>query len=154
MSVTLLDGSRMRILNVIDDFSRECLISVAAPSMGSQYVIKQLKEYIKQNGQPKQIRSDNGTEFVSGTMTQWIQDTGIDWFYIEPGKPHQNGYIESFNGKMRQEALSCREFNSPREVIECVYEWKEFYNNKRRHSSLAYLTPVEFKNSHLARRAV
>lgn len=106
VSDALTDGRRFRILTVVDDFSRENLVLVADTSLSGQRVARELDRVIAERGMPKTIVSDNGTEFTSMAILKWVQETGIDWHYIAPGKPQQNGFIESFNGKLRDECLN------------------------------------------------
>jgi putative transposase len=101
VSDALTDGRRFRILAVVNDFSRESLVLVADTSLSGQRVARELDQIIAERGMPKTIVSDNGTEFTSMAILKWVQKTGIDWHYIAPGKPQQNGFIESFNGKLR-----------------------------------------------------
>ena len=97
------DGRRFRILTVIDDFTRENIGLVADTSLSGQRVARELGQIVADRGLPRTIVSDNGTEFASMAILKWVQDTGVDWQYIAPGKPQQNGFIESFNGKLRDE---------------------------------------------------
>ena len=106
VSDALTDGRRLRILTVVDDFSRENLVLVADTSLSGKRVARELDRAIAERGMPKTIVSDNGTEFTSMATLKWVQDTGINWHYIAPGKPQQNGFIESFNGKLRDECLN------------------------------------------------
>ena len=101
VSGALTDGRRFRILAVVDDFSRENLMLVADTSLSGHRVSRELDRIIAERGMPRTIVSDNGTEFTSMAILKWVQNTGIDWHYIAPGKPQQNGFIESFNGKLR-----------------------------------------------------
>ncbi len=106
VSDALTDGRRFRILAVVDDFSRENLVLVADTSLSGRRVARELNQIVAERGMPKTIVSDNGTEFTSMAILKWVQETGIDWHYIAPGKPQQNGFIESFNGKLRDECLN------------------------------------------------
>jgi len=101
VSDALTDGRRFRIFAVVDDHTRECLALVADTSLSSARVARELDQTIFERGAPNTIVSDNGTEFTSMAILKWIQETGIDWHYIAPGKPQQNAFIESFNGKLR-----------------------------------------------------
>ena len=138
------DGRRFRILTVIDDFTRENLALLADTSLSGLRVSRELDRIIAERGQPATIVSDNGTEFTSMAILQWVQNTGIDWHYIAPGKPQQNGFIESFNGKLRDECLNETLFSSLAEAKETLKEWKDDYNQQRPHSALGNLTPLEF----------
>jgi len=138
------DGRRFRILTVIDDFTRENIGLVADTSLSGQRVARELSIIVADRGMPSMIVSDNGTEFTSMAILKWVQDTSVDWHYIAPGKPQQNGFIESFNGKLRDECLNENLFSSmsaAREVLEC---WQHDYNHQRPHSALGNLTPLEF----------
>ena len=138
------DGRRFRILTVIDDYTRENLALVADTSLSGLRVSRELDQIITARGLPATIVSDNGTEFTSMAILQWVQNNGIDWHYIAPGKPQQNGFIESFNGKLRDECLNETLFGSLTEAKETLKEWKDDYNQQRPHSSLGNLTPREF----------
>ena len=96
------------------------------------------------NGKPMTVVSDNGTEFTSMAILKWVQDTGIDWHYIAPGKPQQNGFIESFNGKLRDECLNVHWFKTLAEAKQVLEAWRRDYNESRPHSSLNDMTPAEF----------
>ena len=140
----LTDGRRFRILAVVDDFSRENLVLVADTSLSGHRVARELDRIIAERGQPQTIVSDNGTEFTSMAILKWVQETGIDWHYIAPGKPQQNGFIESFNGKLRDECLNETLFGTLRDARKTLEEWLEDYNWRRPHSALGNLTPMEF----------
>ena len=117
---------------------------LADTSLSGQRVTRELDRLIAERGAPGTIVSDNGTEFTSMAMLSWVQETGIDWHYIAPGKPTQNAFIESFNGKLRDERLNERLFSSLAEARETLDEWQEDYNTHRPHSALGNLTPKEF----------
>jgi len=140
----LTDGRRFRILTVIDDYTRENLALVADTSLSGLRVSRELDQIIADRGMPVTIVSDNGTEFTSMAILQWVQNNGIDWHYIAPGKPQQNGFIESFNGKLRDECLNETLFSSLVKAKETLKEWRDDYNQQRPHSSLGNLTPQEF----------
>jgi putative transposase len=144
VSDALIDGRRFRILTVVDDFSRENLVLVADTSLSGQRVARELDRVIAERGMPKTIVSDNGTEFTSMAILKWVQETGIDWHYIAPGKPQQNGFIESFNGKLRDECLNETLFGTLRNAQNMLEAWQEDYNWRRPHSSLRNMTPMEF----------
>ena len=112
VSDTLTDGRRFRVLTVVDDFTRECLALVADTSLSGVRVGRELGVIIARRGKPHTIVSDNGTEFTSMAILRWSQTSGVDWHYIAPGKPTQNAFIESFNGRMRDELLNETLFNS------------------------------------------
>ena len=108
------------------------------------YVTRELDQAIAEPGQPKTIVSDNGTEFTSMAILKWVQDNGINWHYIQPGKPTQNAFIESFNGKLRDECLNETLFSTLNDAREELEQWREDYNHHRPHSSIGNLTPSEF----------
>jgi len=155
VSDAFTDGRRFRILAVIDDYSRECLALVADTSLSGGRVARELNAIItRRGGKPKTIVSDNGTEFTSMAILKWCQETKIGWHYIAPGKPQQNGFVESFNGSFRDECLNETLFSSLTEARHHITLWKEDYNVTRPHSSLGNLTPREYaQNQHLQQRA-
>jgi putative transposase len=136
VSDALTDGRRFRILAVVDDFSRENLVLVADTSLSGQRVARELDKVIAERGMPKTIVSDNGTEFTSMAILKWVQETDVDWHYIAPGKPQQNGFIESFNGKLRDECLNETLFGTLADARHTLEEWQEDYNWRRPHSAL------------------
>lgn len=138
------DGRRFRILTVVDDFTKECVALVADTSLSGLRVTRELDRAIAERGAPKTIVSDNGTEFTSMAILKWAQETGIDWHYIQPGKPTQNAFIESFNGKLRDECLNETLFSSLADAKYELENWRHDYNHQRPHSSIGYLTPNEF----------
>lgn len=143
----LADGRKIRILNIVDEFTRENLKVVVDTSLSGGRVARELNEVIQLRGVPKQIISDNGTEFTSKAVLNWIKETRINWHYIEPGKPMQNGTIESFNGRMRDEFLNLHWFSTLREAQMMAEEWRQDYNEKRPHSALKGMSPLEFKRA-------
>ena len=144
VSDTLIDGRRFRILAVVDDFTRECLCLVADTSLSGARVMRELDRLIAGRGRPLSCVSDNGTELTSLALLKWSQDTGIDWHYIAPGKPQQNAFIESFNGRLRDEMLNEVLFTSLAHARAALAEWMIDYNTQRPHSKLGWLTPAEF----------
>ncbi len=135
---------RIRILNVIDEFTREALAIVVARHIGSPDVLDTLEMLVDRRGAPEHLRSDNGPEFIANKVKKWLADKGCETIYIEPGSPWQNPYIESFHGKLRDECLNMHLFNNGREAIEIIEDWRIEYNERRPHSALNYLTPAEF----------
>ncbi len=127
-----LSGKSLKMLTLIDEFTRECLAVEVGVSITSEKV--------------KQIRSDNGSEFIGKAVNGWLAENRIKPLFIEPGKPWQNGKGESFNGKLRDECLSREWFSSVKEAQVVIEGWRKFYNEERPHSSLGYLTPLEFKS--------
>ena len=136
------DGRRFRILNIVDDVTRECLAAIPDTSISGVRVARELTLLVFRRGKPGMIVSDNGTELTSNAILTWSQDYQIDWHYIAPGKPMQNGYAESFNGRMRDELLNETLFSSLREARAVIAQWVNDYNNTRPHSSLGYQTPA------------
>jgi putative transposase len=144
VSDALADGRRIRILTIVDDFTRECLKMVVDTSLSGKRVVRELSSLIIHKGVPKAIVSDNGTEFTSHAILKWSQEVDVEWQYIQPGKPMQNGYIESFNGKLRDECLNENWFISLQEAKEIIEKWRFDYNHVRPHSSLNGLSPQQF----------
>lgn len=142
----LSDGRRFRILNVVDDFTRECLASVVDTSLSGIRVVRELDRLCDQRGRPAMIVSDNGTELTSHAVLSWVEETGVEWHYIAPGKPMQNGFCESFNGRLRDECLNEHVFRSLLEARRLVEAWRIDYNTVRPHSSLDGLAPSVFAN--------
>jgi len=147
LSDALSDGRRFRILGVMDQCSRECLTLVADTSIGGARVARELDALVKQHGRPHCIVSDNGTELTSRAILQWAQDNRIEWHYITPGKPTENGYTESMNGKIRDECLNEEIFGSLAYARHIIEKWRQDYNNIRPHSSLGYQTPSQYRVS-------
>ena len=138
----LHDGTGVRLLTVIDEFSRECLAIRAARSIRSADVIEVLAELIVFRGVPDHIRSDNGPEFTTRAVREWLGRVGARTLYIEPGSPWENGYIESFNGKLRDELLDREVFYTLLEVRVLTERYRRIYNQVRPHSSLGYRPPA------------
>jgi putative transposase len=137
-------GRRFRVLNIVDDVTRECLAAIADTSISGRRVARELTELIGRRGKPGMIVFDHGTEFTSNAILAWSQDHIVDWHYIEKGKPMQNGYIESFNGRMRDELLNESLFFGLDHARSALAEWVDDYNTARPHSSLGYRTPSTF----------
>ncbi len=144
VSDALVDGRRFRILCVIDDFSRECLATVVDNSLSGERVARELDAIAERRGYPCMVVSDNGTELTSNAMLTWQQERGVEWHYIAPGKPTQNGFGESFNGRLRGGCLNAHLFRSFRHAREIIEDWRINYNLHRPHTSLDGLTPNEF----------
>ncbi len=144
VSDALNDGRRFRILCVVDDFTRECLGLVADTSLSGARVARELDAVIGRRGTPLTVVSDNGTELTSMAILKWSQDRRIDWHYIAPGKPQQNGFVESFNGRLRDECLNETLFASLSHARAVLAAWKFDYNHHRPHSAHGGATPVEF----------
>ena len=146
MHDTLINGRKIRTLNIIDDFNREVLQIAIDTSLNSARVIRELEQLISWRGMPDRIRVDNGPEFIAVALEQWCQDPGrdIELSFIQKGKPSQNGYIERFNRSYREEVLSAFLFESIQEVKEITHQWMWEYNNIRPHKSLMNLPPTKF----------
>ena len=144
LSDAMIDGPRFRILAIVDDFTRECLALVADTSLSGLRVARELDAVIAIRGCPATIVSDNGTELTSMTMLRWSQDRRVEWHFITPGKPQQNAFIESFNGRLRDELLNETLFSSLGHAREVMSLWKDDYNTVRPHSSLGNLTPAAY----------
>ncbi len=143
VSDTLTDGRRFRVLCVVDDFTRECLALVADTSLSGNRVVRELDAIAGLRGYPATIVSDNGTELTSNAVLAWSQARGVGWHYIAPGKPQQNAFVESFNGKLRDECLNETLFSSVRHARAVLADWRQDYNHVRPHSSLCGRTPAE-----------
>lgn len=143
-SDALVDGRRIRILCVIDDFTRECLATVVDNSISSVRDARELDRLCDLRGSPCLIVSDNGTELTSNAMLKWQQDRQVERHYIAPGKPMQSEFVESFNGRLRDECFNEHLFPSYDEARRIINAWRNDYNHARPHSSLNGLTPSEF----------
>ncbi len=139
-----VSGRKLKMLTLIDEYTRECLAVEVDTSITSLKVRQILERVCRQRGIPQAIRSDNGSEFIGSAVNEWLQINSINPIFIAPGKPWQNGKCESFNGKLRDECLSREWFASLREARVVIETWRSFYNTERPHSSLGYLTPFEF----------
>lgn len=144
----LNNGKPVKFLTLIDEFSRLCLKIEVGVSITAKSVISVLMGTFETYGVPKYIRSDNGPEFVAKELRQWLAELNTGAIYIEPGSPWQNAFGESFNGKFRDECLNMNIFYSVADAKRITEKYRRFYNEKRPHSSLAYLTPVEFSFLH------
>lgn len=136
------DGRKIRLLNVVDEFTRECLAIRVARKLGSADVIDVLADLFIARGTPGYVRSDNGPEFIAMAVKGWIGGVGARTAFIEPGSPWENGYVESFNGKLRDELLNAEVFNTLLEARVLIEQWRVHYNTVRPHSSLAYRPPA------------
>jgi transposase InsO family protein len=137
-------GRRFRVLNIVDDVTRECLAAIPDTSISGRRVARELTVLIARRGEPGMIVSDHGTEFTSNAILTWSKDHRVEWHYIAPGKPMQNGYVESFNGRMRDELLNESLFFGLDHARSAIAEWVEDFNTTRPHSSLGYQTPAAF----------
>jgi putative transposase len=141
---TLAAGRRFRILTMVDDFTRECLSLVVDTSLTGIRVARELNRIAELRGYPCMLVSDNGTELTSNAILRWQQEHAVEWHYIAPGKPMQNGFVESFNGRLRDECLNEHVFTNLSEARRIIEEWRIDYNTNRPHTSLNGLTPTEF----------
>jgi putative transposase len=144
VSDTLTDSRRFRMLAVVDDFTRECIALVADTSLSGARVGRELDTVIARRGPPLTIVSDNGTEFTSMAILRWSQQTRIEWHYIAPGKPQQNAFVESFNGRLRDELLNETLFSSLGHARELLADWLYDYNTVRPHSGIGNLPPATY----------
>ena len=138
----LSDGRRFRILAVVDDYTRENLCLVADTSLPGGRVIREPEALVTTRGLPRQCVSDNGPDFAGLAMLGWVQSLRLDWHYIEPDKPQQNAFIESFNGRLRDEFLNETLFTTLAQARVELEEWRRDYNTERPHSALSNLTPI------------
>jgi putative transposase len=144
----LADGRTIRALTIVDDYSRECPHIEVDTSLGGQRVVRVLDYLAWQRGLPREIVLDNGPEFTSLALDQWAHRTGVTLHFIDPGKPVQNAFIESFNGKFRDECLNEHWFTNIADARQKIETWRRDYNAVRPHSSLGYLAPNEFLKKH------
>ena len=142
VSDRLHNGKRIRMLTVIDEYTRKCLAIRVGFSLKSDDVLDTLSTLFITEGVPEYIRSDNGSEFTAKTTREWIGNLGVKTAYIEPGSPWENGYNESFNGKLRDELLNGEIFYSLKEAQILIEQWRRHYNEVRPHSSLGYKPPA------------
>jgi putative transposase len=149
----LIGGKPFRSFNVIDDFNREVLNITIDTSLTSLRVIRELNTLIEWRGKPAKLRCDNGPEYVSQALEDWATTNGIELTFIQPGKPHQNGYIERFNRTYREEILDNYAFENLSQARTMTNAWMWVYNNKRPHSSLGYLAPRGFLLKYVDRPA-
>jgi transposase InsO family protein len=137
-------GQRFRILNVVDDVTRECLAAIPDTSISGRRVARALTALIEHRGKPGMIVSENGTELTSNAILRWCSEQRIEWHYIAPGKPMQNGFAESFNGRMRDELLNETMFRNLAHARIVITAWAADHNTERPHSALDYQTPADY----------
>jgi putative transposase len=137
-------GRRFRILNLVDDVTKECLAAIPDVSLSGRRVIRELDRVIASRGAPTMIVSDNGTEFTSNAVLAWTQERRLDWHYIAPGKPTQNAFCEAYNGRFRDECLNETLFRDLGHARQVIASWVDHYNTERPHSALGYQTPAAF----------
>jgi len=153
VSDQLTDGRRFRILAIVDDCTRECLALVVDTSLSGMRVARELDKLVTDRGRPRMIVSDNGSEFTSNAILAWADQNRVEWHYIAPGKPMQNGFIESFNGRLRDELLNETLFTSLAQARGATALWRTDYNTARPHSQIAWQTPHEFASTFTPRRS-
>jgi len=141
------DGRRLKMMPVVDEYSRECLSIEVQRSITAEDVVRTLAALFEQRGEPSFIRSDNGPEFIAQGVKQWLEVSGVKTLYIEPGSPWENAYSETFISRLRDELLKREEFTSLLEAKVLIKEYRNHYNCKRPHSALGYRTPAEFAAS-------
>ena len=137
-------GGALKLLTVVDEYTRECLTVEVAMTFTGSDVVEVLGELFDIRGRPRYLRSDNGPEFTSKAVRKWLKALGVGTLFIEPGSPWENGYVESFNGKLRDECLNGELFLSRVEAKYVVDRWRLDYNHRRPHSMLGWLTPAQF----------
>jgi putative transposase len=142
MACRTSDGRPMRLLNLIDEYSRECLSIDVARKLTAEDVLERLTHLFVLRGVPAYLRSDNGSEFTAKAVRQWLERVGVRTLYIEPGSPWENGYVESFNGRLRDELLDREVFDTLLEAKVLIERWRVGYNTVRPHSSLGYRPPA------------
>jgi putative transposase len=140
----LINGRRFRMLNVTDNFNRELVGQLVAFSISGERVARLTSQIGETRLLPERIVVDNGTEFTSKAMFEWTEDNGTKLQFIQPGKPTQNAFVESINGKFRDECLNQHGFRSMDEAKQIISDWRDHYNSIRPHSSLGYLPPLAF----------
>jgi putative transposase len=144
------DGRQLKFLAIVDEYTRECLSIRAGRHLRAEDVIEEMKGLLRARGAPRHIRSDNGPEFIAKAVCRWLDANDVGTIYIEPASPWENPYIESFNGKFRDECLNREVFTGLLEARVIVGEWRRYYNEERLHSSLGYVPPEEFAASAMA----
>jgi len=138
------EGRQLRLLVIIDEYTRECLTIEVERSFKASDLMRTLRRLFRRRGMPEHIRSDNGPEFIANVLKEWLCKSGIKTLYIEPGSPWENAYCESFNSRLRDELLNREIFTTVREAKYVINQYVEEYNQRRPHSSLGYQTPAEF----------
>jgi transposase InsO family protein len=136
------DGKRLRLLTIVDEYTRECLAIDVGRSLNSESVLERLAYLFVYRGVPAHIRSDNGSEFTAQVVRNWLAKIGVKTLFIEPGSPWENGYVESFNGKLQDELLKRELFYTLKEAKVLIERWRRHYNRARPHSSLGYRPPA------------
>jgi putative transposase len=144
MSSITRDGRPLRILNVVDEFTRVAVTSRVARSIGARDVIAELDLLFDRHGRPAVLRSDNGREFIASTLGEWLEKQGVQTAFIEKGSPQQNPFVERFNGTMRDELLNGEQFDSLLEARVLIARWVEQYNSERPHRGLGMMSPLQY----------
>jgi putative transposase len=138
------DGRPLKILPIVDEFTRECLVMLVGRRLGAKEVIKALAKAAAERGMPEHLRSDNGPEFIAKEVRRWLAEVETATLYIEPGSPWENAYSESFNSRLRDELLNGELFSSEKEAAVLLEQHRRAYNEERPHSSLGYVAPAVF----------
>lgn len=144
MSARTRDGASLRILNVVDEYTRVCVGCRVARSIGAGDVVSELERLFAAHGRPRLLRSDNGREFIAASLQAWLAGQGVQTAFIEKGSPQQNAFVERFNGTMRDELLNGEEFDSLLEARVLIGAWVVEYNTQRPHRGLGMMTPHQF----------
>lgn len=144
------NGQKLKILCVVDKHTKECLALEVASSIWANHLIDTLSRLMTIHGRPQFIRSDNGPEFTATALIKWLREERIGSLFIKPGSPWENGYIESFNGKFRDECLNREWFLNRQDAKKIIEEWRIHYNNERPHSALGYLPPAQVSSRNQA----
>ncbi len=147
ISIRTVEGGPMRVLNIVDEFTRECVASYVARSIGAR-AVKRVLEKLFAKRKPQFIRSDNGREFIAGELVAWLKDQGVIAAFVAKGSPQQNPFVERFNGTMRRELLNGELLHSVTEARVVIGEWVDIYNNVRPHRGLGMKTPAAFAKDH------
>ena len=141
------NGQRFRVLNIVDDVTRECLAAIPDTSISGRRVARELTALIERRGRPGMIVSDNGTELTSNAILRWCSEHKVEWHYIAPGKPTDNAFIEAFNGRFRTECLNAHWFLTLADAAEKLETWRRYYNEERPHSAIGNKTPITLTKS-------
>ena len=142
-------GGALRMLTILDEYTRECHVLQADRALKSKDVLDWLGRAIQVHGAPEHLRSDNGPEFIAKAVQQWLKDHGVKTLYIEPGSPWQNGFVESFHGRFRDECLNREQLHTLTEARVVIEDYRQQYNQRRPHSRLGYLSPESFAQKEL-----
>lgn len=148
------NSKQLKIMPIVDEFTRECLALVVARNINAEKVLAVLLTLFETHGTPQYIRSDNGSEYIANQLIENLKALEVETLHIAPGSPWQNGYCESFNGKLRDELLNGEVFYTLKEAQVILEQFRKEYNTERPHSSLGYLTPCEFKDGYRSKEPV